>query len=117
MKLILVAALLVCLLAMHADGLYGYNNYRIRMYWRTTTSCIYRAARVLSRCPGVRSRFWSRGFRGKREIENADENADQLENDEQQISARDLFEEANEGSQGGNGAGSAKKGIRQPTDA
>ncbi|XP_071115261.1 uncharacterized protein [Haliotis cracherodii] len=114
MKLILVAALLVCLLAIHADG--QYSNYRIRMYWRTTTSCIYRAARALSRCPGVRSRFWYRGFSGKREIDDADENADQSENDEQLISARDLFETADGASHGGNGAGSTG-GIRQPTDA
>ncbi|XP_046370977.1 uncharacterized protein LOC124145262 [Haliotis rufescens] len=116
MKLILVAALLVCLLAIHADGQRHYSPYRIRMYWRTTTSCIYRAARVLSRCPGVRSRFRYRRFNGKREIENADENADQSENDEQLISARDLFETADGGSHGGNSARSTG-GIRQPTDA
>ncbi|XP_046370979.2 uncharacterized protein LOC124145265 [Haliotis rufescens] len=106
MKLILVAALLVCLLAIHADGRYNYRHYRIRMSWRRTTSCILRAARQLSHCYGVRSRF---RYYGKREIDNADENADQLENDEQHISARDLFEEADEGSQGGNGSGSSKK--------
>ncbi|XP_046585577.1 uncharacterized protein LOC124292501 isoform X2 [Haliotis rubra] len=118
MKVILVAALLVCLLAIHTDAIYSYRhyrNYRIRMYWSRTTSCIYRAARRLSRCYGVRSRF--QYYHGKRGIENADENADenteQPENDDL-ISARDVMETVMD-EQGGN-AGS-KSGLRQLTEA
>ncbi|XP_067675783.1 uncharacterized protein [Haliotis asinina] len=109
MKAILVAALLVCLLAIHSDA-YLYRHYRIRMYWRRTTSCIFRAARQLSYCYGVRSRFRNYRF-GKREIENADENAE----NEDLISARNVMEPFMDDDEGGKAA--SKKGLRQPTDA
>ncbi|XP_046359232.1 uncharacterized protein LOC124137109 [Haliotis rufescens] len=116
MKVILVAALLVCLLAIHADGLrlyyHHYRNLRIRLSWRRTTSCIYRAARTLSRCQGVTSRF--RYYLGKRAIENEDANNDQMENDEL-VSARDLYEAANEVGHKGNSAGSSGS-ISKPVE-
>ncbi|XP_071083121.1 uncharacterized protein [Haliotis cracherodii] len=113
MKVILVAVLLVCLLAIHADGqLYYYRNFRIRMSWTTTTSCIYRTAKILSRCPGVRARFLY--YRGKRAIENEEANDDQMENDEL-VGARDLYEAANESGQKGNSAGSSGS-LRKPAE-
>ncbi|XP_067676560.1 uncharacterized protein [Haliotis asinina] len=116
MKAILVAALLVCLLAIHSDAYLYHRNYRIRMSWRRTTSCIYRAARRLSFCYGVRSRFRYYRF-GKREIENADENAEntELPENEDLISARNVMEPFMDDDEGGKAA--SKKGLRQPTDA
>ncbi|XP_046544488.1 uncharacterized protein LOC124254686 [Haliotis rubra] len=112
MKLILVAALLVCLLAINSDKLHTRSSPFYWMFWRSTTLCIKSAAGHLSKCPGVQTNFqhnWDP--LGKRAVEDKEGDDDQLEN-EDLVSARDVYEAVDAVDKADNSIHS----IRQPTE-